>query len=100
MLSGYRVALMDNAGTNPFRITSIRALADEPGDKGYPREHWINQGQSDVKSKDTAGKEVGDDQAGSYCNMEVGFVYQALPGQGQSLRAKNIVSAVMPIDSS
>ena len=76
-------------GTNPLRITSIRALPDQPGDKGYPKEGWINQGK-DVKTKDTAGKDIKEDQAGDYYNFEVAFSYAALPGQGAHLRAKNI----------
>lgn len=77
-------------GTNPLRITSIRALPDQPGDEGYPQTGWIDQGNKDIKSKDTAGKDIAEDQAGDYYNFEVGFSYAALPGQGQNLRAKNI----------
>lgn len=77
-------------GSNPLRITSIRALPDQPGDEGYPKTSWMNEGNDQIKSKDTSGKEVDEDQAGDYYNFEVGFSYAALPGQGQSLRAKNI----------
>jgi Ca2+-dependent lipid-binding protein len=77
-------------GTNPLRITSIRALPDQPGDEGYPKSDWINQGDKLTKSKDTAGKDVNEDEAGDYYNFELAFSYAALPGQGQSLRAKNI----------
>ena len=77
-------------GSNPFRITSIRALPDQPGDSGYPKTSWINQGNDDIKTKDTAGKEIAEDQAGDYYNFEVAFSYAALPGQGAHLRAKNI----------
>ena len=77
-------------GTNPLRITSIRALPDQPGDEGYPKTGWINQGNDDIKMKDTAGKEINEDQAGDYYNFEVAFSYAALPGQGDHLRAKNI----------
>ncbi|KAK4688253.1 hypothetical protein P7C73_g1870, partial [Tremellales sp. Uapishka_1] len=77
-------------GSNPLRITSIRALPDQPGDQGYPKEGWINQGDKTQKSKDTAGKDINEDQAGDYYNFEVAFSYAALPGQGQNLRAKNI----------
>jgi len=77
-------------GTNPLRITSIRALPDQPGDEGYPKTGWIDQGNPNVKGTDTAGKEITEDQAGDYYNFEVAFSYAALPGQGQSLRAKNI----------
>lgn len=71
-------------GTNPLRLTSIRALPDQPGDEGYPKTDWIDQG------KKGASKESEEDQAGDYYNFEVGFSYAALPGQGQNLREKNI----------
>ncbi|ORY26481.1 hypothetical protein BCR39DRAFT_540905 [Naematelia encephala] len=77
-------------GSNPFRITSIRALPDQPGDEGYPKTNWINQGNEQVNDKDTAGKDITEDQAGDYYNFEVAFSYAALPGQGANLRAKNI----------
>jgi Ca2+-dependent lipid-binding protein len=77
-------------GSNPFRITSIRALPDQPGDESYPNDGWINQGNKDIQSKDTAGKDITEDQAGDYYNFECAFSYAALPGQGASLRAKNI----------
>ncbi|OCF41030.1 C2 domain-containing protein [Kwoniella heveanensis CBS 569] len=77
-------------GSNPLRITSIRALPDQPGDEGYPKSGWINQGNENIKSKDTAGKDITEDEAGDYYNFEVAFSYAALPGQAASLRAKNI----------
>ncbi|OCF60178.1 C2 domain-containing protein [Kwoniella mangroviensis CBS 10435] len=77
-------------GSNPLRITSIRALPDQPGDEGYPKSGWINQGNEDIHSKDTAGKDITEDEAGDYYNFEVAFSYAALPGQGAQLRAKNI----------
>lgn len=77
-------------GTNPLRITSIRALPDQPGDVGYPKTGWIDQGKSGVGTKDTAGTDIKEDQAGDYYNFEVAFSYAALPGQAQHLRAKNI----------
>ncbi|WWC90217.1 uncharacterized protein L201_005150 [Kwoniella dendrophila CBS 6074] len=77
-------------GSNPLRITSIRALPDQPGDDGYPKSGWINQGNDNIKSKDTAGKDITEDEAGDYYNFEVAFSYAALPGQGAQLRAKNI----------
>ncbi|WWD06363.1 hypothetical protein V865_004453 [Kwoniella europaea PYCC6329] len=77
-------------GSNPLRITSIRALPDQPGDEGYPKSGWINQGNENIKSKDTAGKDITEDEAGDYYNFEVAFSYAALPGQGAQLRAKNI----------
>lgn len=76
-------------GMNPLRITSIRALTDEPGDRGYPKTDWIDDGEN-KPLKDPAGKEIEEDQAGDYYNFEVAFSYSALPGQGASLRAKNI----------
>ncbi|RXK42692.1 C2 domain-containing protein [Tremella mesenterica] len=77
-------------GTNPLRINSIRALPDQPGDEGYPKTGWINEGNDAIKTKDTAGKDVEEDQAGDYYNFEVAFSYIALPGQGAHERAKNI----------
>lgn len=89
-------------GTNPFRIVSMRALPDQPGEKEYPREEWIDQGTGQLggvdtakKGKESAGKQtdldkVDRDQAGDYVNYEVAFAYQAMPGQGDQLRAKNI----------
>ncbi|KAG8753597.1 hypothetical protein FRC14_005894 [Serendipita sp. 396] len=79
-------------GTNPFRIVSMRALPDQPGEKEYPREEWIDQGtnmlmqEADPKDKNPKDQ----DQAGDYVNYEVSFAYQAMPGQGDKLRAKNI----------
>lgn len=77
-------------GSNPIRITSIRALPDQPGEEGYPHTGWINQGNDDIKSKDTSGKDIEEDEAGDYYNFEVAFSYAALPGQGAHQRAKNI----------
>lgn len=77
-------------GTNPLRITHIRALPDQPGDEGYPKDEWINQGNKGTKSNDTSGKAIEEDQAGDYYNFEVAFSYAALPGQGAHLREKNI----------
>ena len=61
-------------GTNPFRIVSMRALPDQPGEKEYPREEWIDQGtnalmdqanpQPAKDEKATDGKDM--DQAGDY----------------------------------
>jgi hypothetical protein len=62
-------------GTNPFRVVSMRALPDQPGDKGYPREEWIDQGKSDLsgvhidqkkKGEETINDGVDRDQAGDY----------------------------------
>lgn len=77
-------------GENPLRITSIRALPDQQGDPGYPKTDWIDQGNSDLKSKDTAGKDISEDQAGSYYNFEAAFSYAALPGSNNRDRSKNI----------
>jgi Ca2+-dependent lipid-binding protein len=76
-------------GTNPLRITSIRALPDQPGDHGYPRTDWIDQGEG-LDLKDPGGKKIDEDQAGDYYNFEVAFSYAALPGQAATERAKNI----------
>ena len=77
-------------GFNPLRITSIRALPDQPGDRGYPKTGWIDQGDNKKKTKDTASKDIKEDQAGDYYNFEVAFSYAALPGQGNHLREQNI----------
>ncbi len=79
-------------GDNPFRIVSMRALPDRPTDKEYPREEWIDQGTNDILAKAEADRSKGldADQAGDYVNFEVAFAYQALPGQGDKLRSKNI----------
>ncbi|BEI79854.1 hypothetical protein CcaverHIS002_0103830 [Cutaneotrichosporon cavernicola] len=74
-------------GANALRITSIRALPDQPGDKGYPKTDWIDDGEN-LKLKDTTGKEIEEDQAGDYYNFEASFAYSALPGQKD--RSKNI----------
>jgi hypothetical protein len=96
-------------GTNPFRIVSMRALPDQPHEKEYPREEWIDQGTMGLLNEDTKAQKGKDlEQAGDYVvrgsyarvlwfsihlisqNYEVSFAYQALPGQGDQLRAKNI----------
>ncbi|PVG01479.1 hypothetical protein CPB86DRAFT_781696 [Serendipita vermifera] len=77
-------------GTNPFRIISMRALPDQPGEKEYPREEWIDQGTNELMEASQKNKNQDMDQAGDYVNYEVAFAYQALPGQGDKLRAKNI----------
>jgi Ca2+-dependent lipid-binding protein len=77
-------------GTNPLRITHIRALPDQPGDDGYPKSSWINQGDESVGTKDIAGKRLEEDEAGDYYNFEVAFSYSAMPGKGGKARAKNI----------
>ncbi|KAI5450049.1 hypothetical protein NCC49_003811 [Naganishia albida] len=77
-------------GTNPLRILSIRALADEQGSPGYPKDNWINKGQHEAKSKDTTGKIIDEDAAGDYYNFEIAFAYSAVEGKNQGTRAKNI----------
>lgn len=58
-------------GTNPLRILSIRALPDQPGDEGYPKTGWINEGNSDVKSSNPmTGKEENEDDAGEYTFLQ------------------------------
>ncbi|GMK56735.1 hypothetical protein CspeluHIS016_0305750 [Cutaneotrichosporon spelunceum] len=74
-------------GSNALRITSVRALPDQPGDRGYPKTHWIDDGEN-LKLKDTTGKEIEEDQAGDYYNFEATFAYSALPGDKE--RSKNI----------
>jgi hypothetical protein len=59
-------------GTNPFRIVSMRALPDQPHEKEYPREEWIDQGTNilnDEREKamaDPKNKDKDLDQAGDY----------------------------------
>jgi hypothetical protein len=62
-------------GTNPFRIVSMRALPDQPGEMEYPREEWIDQGTGDLGGVDMAKRNKGEramkdsvdrDQAGDY----------------------------------
>ncbi|KZV88102.1 hypothetical protein EXIGLDRAFT_839449 [Exidia glandulosa HHB12029] len=82
-------------GTNPFRIISMRALPDQPHDKEYPREEWVGLDKAQIEAKKAAegkpgSKEADLDQTGDYVNYEVAFSYQALPGQGNKLRQKNI----------
>ncbi|KEI42441.1 uncharacterized protein L969DRAFT_14642 [Mixia osmundae IAM 14324] len=80
-------------GSNPFRIISMRALPDQPGDKDYPKEEWIDQGDEKVRdqlAKDAKEGKIDADQTGDYVNYEVSWSYQAMPGQGSELRTKNI----------
>ncbi|KAG8694302.1 hypothetical protein FRC09_009939, partial [Ceratobasidium sp. 395] len=79
-------------GTNPFRIISMRALPDQPGDKEYPREEWIDQGTNELMERSAKAREAGEDadQAGDYVNFEVAFAYSAEPGKGSDSRARNI----------
>ncbi|KAF8513153.1 hypothetical protein BU17DRAFT_77267 [Hysterangium stoloniferum] len=79
-------------GINPVRIIAMRALPDQPGDKEYPREEWIDQGTNLLLEQAEKARVEGRDneQSGDYVNFEVAFSYQALPGQGNDLRSKNI----------
>ena len=71
-------------GTNPFRVVSMRALPDQPGDRGYPREEWIDQGSGDLgevekkKGEETMNDRIDRDQAGDYV-VCIGF-FEGLVG--------------------
>lgn len=54
-------------GVNPFRIVSMRALPDQPGEKEYPREEWIDQGTNQLleDAKKSTGKQDME-QSGDY----------------------------------
>ncbi|KAK7679647.1 hypothetical protein QCA50_017359 [Cerrena zonata] len=89
-------------GTNPLRVVSMRALADQPGHADYPREEWVGldkdaQSKAQATEKDATGDsnsdpahEIDTDQTGDYINYEVSVSYQALPGQSHRLRFHNI----------
>lgn len=65
-------------GTNPIRIVSMRALADQPDHPDYPREEWVRldkdaQSKAQATEKDQDGdassdpsKEIDTDQTGDY----------------------------------
>lgn len=93
-------------GKNALRIVSMRALPDQPHEKEYPREEWIDQGSredaldpkrrtSEQKEKDKQeAVEQGnlpedEDQTGDYVNFEISFAYFAPPGTKQ-LQNENI----------
>ncbi|GAA6059867.1 hypothetical protein JCM10212_007072 [Sporobolomyces blumeae] len=100
-------------GKNAFRILNIRALPDQPSDKDYPKEEWIDQGdksaalipgrreKSEQDIREEKGKEAqeklkeegtspeDEDQTGDYVNMEVSFAYFAPPGQ-KKIQGENI----------
>jgi len=91
-------------GTNPLRIVSMRALADLPTHKEYPREEWVGldkdtqsklqekdaaKGESNDPAKDVSGM-ADDDQTGDYLNYEISVSYQAQPGQSKKLRLHNM----------
>ncbi|KAF8323426.1 hypothetical protein DL93DRAFT_2223342 [Clavulina sp. PMI_390] len=86
-------------GSNPVRIVAMRGLPDQPGDKSYPREEWIDQGkpvsltpEEEAKKREEGREDASlEDQSGDYVNMEVALSYQAKPGEhGDSLRTHNI----------
>lgn len=74
-------------GKNALRIISMRALPDQPGEKDYPKEEWIDQGDPEAaldpnrrkkiendkeKQLKTEGQTPEDeDQTGDYVNFEV-----------------------------
>ncbi|GAA5997362.1 uncharacterized protein JCM10292_000204 [Rhodotorula paludigena] len=96
-----------NLGRNAFRVLSMRALPDQPTEKEYPREEWIDQGdreealdpnrrqkkeQSQEEKKDEVMKEQNpeeEDQTGDYVNYEISFAYFAPPGTNK-LQSQNI----------
>lgn len=59
-------------GTNPLRIVSMRALPDQPGHAGYPREEWVGldqdqESRNQAAQVDAEGGEITDtDQTGDY----------------------------------
>lgn len=48
-------------GTNPVRVVSMRALADQPGHKDYPREEWVGLDQDQQSREQASSKEVDSD---------------------------------------
>jgi hypothetical protein len=59
-------------GINPFRVVSMRALPDQPHEKEYPREEWIDQGTNlldedrEKAMADPKNKSKDLDQSGDY----------------------------------
>lgn len=56
-----------------MRIVAIRGLPDQPGDKQYPREEWIDQSKAvQLALEENKGREEGrenssgEDQSGDY----------------------------------
>ncbi|GAA6056005.1 hypothetical protein JCM3770_002138 [Rhodotorula araucariae] len=96
-------------GNNAFRILNMRALPDQPHEKDYPREEWIDQGDREAaldpnrrvpasKAPEQKTEEVlkaegtnpeDEDQAGDYVNYEISFAYFAPPGE-EKLQGQNI----------
>lgn len=77
-------------GKNPLRILSIRALADEQDSAGWPKKHWINKGQKDVKTKDSTGEAMDLEDAGDYYNFEISFSYSSLDSTSPNSKEENI----------
>ena len=102
-----------------MRVVAIRGLPDQPGDKHYPREEWIDQGkpvqlapEEEEKRREERGA-TKEDQSGDYAvsgatlnsfplsaqatltrvmkNIEIALSYQGKPGEkGSQLRTSNI----------
>jgi hypothetical protein len=54
-------------GTNPLRIVAMRALPDQPGKPGYPREEWVGldpETQNKMRAEAAAKGENMVEQAG------------------------------------
>lgn len=49
-------------GTNPLRIVSMRALPDQPGRPGYPREEWVGLDKDEESRKRAVDAESGDSE--------------------------------------
>lgn len=76
-------------GTNPVRIVSMRALADQPGHPDYPREEWVGldkdaQSKAQATDMDVNGdssvdpaEQVDTDQTGDYLvgHKQVSFLF-------------------------
>ena len=77
-------------GTNPVRVVSMRALADQPGHPDYPREEWVGldkdvQSKVEATAKDVNGDwssdpahEIDTDQTGDYL-VSVSFSTHSRP---------------------
>ena len=77
-------------GTNPVRVVSMRALADQPGRPDYPREEWVGldkdaQSKAEATEKDMNGNtssdpahEIDTDQTGDYL-VSVSFSTHSRP---------------------
>ena len=69
----------------------MRGLPDQPHEKDYPRDDWINLSDKSVRTSENQDtneeekKKEGEseqdlDQTGDYVNFEVSFAYTAPPG--------------------